>query len=155
MWFVTCTNQEKKFINLPSKCNHGQRKCFILFIIVIGWPLSTDRSNLCIENSWQNELPFSALKRSNTFQQEKKNIFIKQNRQISLTMKVIGCHIHSSHRLPDAWDKSGGKRKEKSGVPPHVLSFRSPYCIVLTRSRGSLLHLSLCTKRSLLGFRLC
>ena len=88
MWFVTCTNQEKKFINLPSKCNHGQRKCFILFIIVIGWPLSTDRSNLCIENSWQNELPFSALKRSNTFQQEKKNIFIKQNQQISLTMKV-------------------------------------------------------------------
>lgn len=72
----------------PQNCNHGQRKCFILFIIVIGWPLSTDRSNLCIENSWQNELPFSALKRSNTFQQEKKNIFIKQNRQISLTMKV-------------------------------------------------------------------
>ena len=72
-----------------------------------------------------------------------------------LTHTHIGCHIHSGHRLPGAWDKSGGKRKEKSGVPPHVLSFRSPYCIVLTRSRGSLLHLSLCTKRSLLGFRLC
>lgn len=72
----------------PQNCNHGQRRHFILFIIVIDWPFSIDRNNLCVENSWQNELPFSALIRNNKFQQEKNNIYIKQNQQISLTMKV-------------------------------------------------------------------
>lgn len=92
VWFISIS-QKMKFISLSSKS--------------YPWPKDTvhhhnwlalfysGSNNHCVGNTQQNELPFSALTKSNKFQKKKMIISVKQNQQISPTREVSSKNTHT------------------------------------------------------------